>query len=145
MGKRKKKRAVAVLKLQATGGQATPAPPLGPALSQHRVNIGQFISQFNEKTRNQTGVPLPFVLQIYVDGSFEFEIKSPPAAYLVKRAAEVAKGSGLAGREEAGSVTRSQLTEIAQQKMEDLNARDLEAAIRMIEGTARSCGISVQD
>ena len=134
-----------MLKLQAIGGQATPAPPLGPALSQHRVNIGQFITQFNEKTRNQTGVPLPFVLQIYVDGSFDFEIKSPPAAYLVKRAAEVAKGSGLAGREEAGSVTRGQLKEIAELKMEDLDARDLEAAIRMIEGTARSCGISVQD
>ena len=145
MGKRKKKRAVAVLKLQATGGQATPAPPLGPALSQHRVNIGQFITQFNETTRNQTGVPLPFVLQIYADGSFEFEIKSPPAAYLVKRAAGVAKGSGLVGREEAGSVTRGQLREIAQQKMADLNARDLEAAMRIIEGTARSCGISVQD
>lgn len=145
MAKKKRKRVVAVLKLLAVGGQANPAPPLGPALSQHHVNIGQFITQFNEKTRDQMGVPLPFVVEVYADKSFSFEIKSPPASYLLKRTAEVAKGSGLAGREEAGSVTRRQVREIAQQKMEDLNAGSVEAAMRIIEGTARSCGIQVTD
>jgi len=114
-------------------------------LSQHSVNIGQFISQFNEKTREQMGVPLPIVVQVYRDGSFEFEVKSPPASYLVKRAADVAKGSGLAGRESAGSVTRAQLAEIARQKMDDLNAGSIEAAVKIIEGTARSCGVEVVD
>jgi len=132
-----------VLKLQITGGQATPAPPLGPALSHHRVNIGQFINQFNEATREQTGVPLPTVVRVYQNGAFEFEVKSPPASYLVKRAAEVAKGSGEAGRQPAGSISRRQLMEIARQKQADLNARDLESAVRIIEGTARSCGIEV--
>ena len=133
----------AVLKLQITGGQGTPAPPLGPALSQHRVNIGQFINQFNEATRDQMGVPLPTVVRIYPNGAFDFEVKSPPASYLIKRAAEVAKGSGEAGRETAGSITRTQLVEIAGQKKADLNAGDLESAVRIIEGTARSCGIEV--
>ena len=142
---KKKREPVAVIKLHVTGGQANPAPPLGPALSQHRVNIGQFISQFNEKTSSQMGVPLPTVIQVYKDGSFEFELKNPPASYLLKRAAEIAKGSGLTGREAAGSVTRAQLTEIAQQKMADLNASDLEAAVKILEGTARSCGIEVAD
>ena len=142
----KRRRApTATLKLIATGGQASPAPPLGPALSQHSVNIGQFISQFNEKTREQMGVPLPIVVQVYRDGSFEFEVKSPPASYLVKRAADVAKGSALAGRESAGSVTRAQLEEISRQKMDDLNAGSIEAAVKIIEGTARSCGVEVVD
>lgn len=129
----------------AVGGQATPAPPLGPALSQHRVNIGQFINQFNEKTRDQMGVPLPVVVSVYRDGSFDFMVKNPPASYLVKRAAEVAKGSGEPGRESAGKITREQLRQIAVQKMDDLNAATAEAAMRMVEGTARSCGVEVQD
>jgi len=142
---KRRRRPTAVIKLQITGGQANPAPPLGPALSQHRVNIGQFISQFNEATRDQMGVPLPTIVRIYPNGAFEFEVKRPPASYLIKRAAAVAKGSGEAGRQSAGAIKRSQLVEIAREKQADLNARDLEAAIRMLEGTARSCGIQVID
>ena len=133
------------LKLQVTGGQANPAPPLGPALSQHRVNIGQFISDFNDKTSDQMGVPLPVEVRIYGDGSYDFDVKSPPASYLIKRAADVAKGSGLTGREVAGEITHEQAREIAEEKMEDLNAHDLDAAQKIIEGTARSCGIVVVD
>jgi large subunit ribosomal protein L11 len=138
-----KRRPVAVLKVMATGGQASPAPPLGPVLSQHQVNIGQFISRFNERTQDQMGVPLPVLVSVYRDGSFDFEVKTPPASYLVKRAAGVAKGSGLASREEAGQITESQLREIAQEKMTDLNTNDVEMAMRVIAGTARSCGIAV--
>ena len=133
----------AVIKLQVTGGQANPAPPVGPALSQHGVNIGQFISQFNEKTGDRMGVPLPVLVRVYRDRSFDFEIKQPPASYLVKRAAEVAKGSETPGRESAGSITREQVHRIAEQKMKDLNAADTDAAMRIIEGTARSMGIEV--
>lgn len=144
MAKRRRK-PTAVLKLQVTGGQANPAPPLGPALSQHRVNIGQFITQFNETTRDKMGVPLPTIVQVYADGSYDFEVLSPPASYLVKRAAEVVKGSSEAGRASAGSITREQVAQIAQEKLSDLNASTLEAAMRVIEGTARSCGIEVVD
>ena len=144
MAKLKRKPKV-VLKLLVTGGQATPAPPLGPALSQHRVNIGQFISQFNEATRDKMGVPLPILVRVFQNGAFEFEIKNPPASYLVKRAAQVAKGSGEPGREPVGSITRAHLVEIAKEKRSDLSAADLEAAVRVIEGTARSCGIKVVD
>ena len=139
----KRRQAVAVLKVLVTGGQANPAPPLGPTLSQHRVNIPQFIAQFNERTRDQMGVPLPAIVYVYRDGSFDFDVKTPPASYLVKRAAGVAKGSGLASRESVGSVTRDQLREVARQKLEDLNTDDVEAAVRILEGTARSCGIEV--
>ena len=142
---KRRRRPTAVLKLLVTGGQANPAPPLGPALSQHRVNIGQFITQFNESTRDKMGIPLPTVVQVYADRSYDFQTLSPPASYLLKRAAEVAKGSGEAGRSSAGSITRAQLTEIAREKMADLNATTLEAAVRVIEGTARSCGIEVAD
>jgi len=144
MAKAKRKPKV-VLKLLVTGGQATPAPPLGPALSQHRVNIGQFISQFNEATRDKMGVPLPIVVRIYQNGAFEFDLKNPPASYLIKRAAQVAKGSGEPGRQPAGSITRGQLVEIAREKKSDLNAADLDTAVRIVEGTARSCGIKVVD
>lgn len=140
-----KRRPEAVLKVLVTGGQANPAPPLGPVLSQHRVNIGQFINQFNERTREQMGVPLPVVVAVYRDGSFDFEVKTPPASYLVKRAAGIAAGSGAAKHEEAGTITRAQLREVAEQKMDDLKAGSMEAAIRIIEGTARSCGVSVAD
>ena len=142
---KRRRRPTAVLVLLVTGGQANPAPPLGPALSQHRVNIGQFITQFNESTRDKMGIPLPTVVQVYADRSYDFQTLSPPASYLLKRAAEVAKGSGEAGRSSAGSITRAQLTEIAREKMADLNATTLEAAVRVIEGTARSCGIEVAD
>ena len=140
---KRRRRPDAVVKVLVTGGQASPAPPLGPTLSQHRVNIAQFISQFNEKTQDKMGVPLPAIVQIYRDGSFDFEIKTPPASYLIKRAAGVVKGSGAPKRENVGTITRQQVQEIAQQKMEDLNARDMESAIRIIEGTARSCGVEI--
>ena len=140
-----KKQPIAELKVLVTGGQANPAPPLGPVLSQHRVNIGQFISQFNERTRDQMGVPLPCMVQVYRDGSFDFEVKTPPASYLIKQAAGVVKGSGEAKHEMAGSITTDQLREIAEEKMEDLNAASTEAAMRVIAGTARSCGIKVED
>ena len=141
----KKAQPTAVLKVLVTGGQANPAPPLGPTLSQHRVNIGQFISQFNEKTKDQMGVPLPVIVRVYRDSSFEFDVKTPPASYLVKRAAGIVKGSGAAKREVAGTITRQQLREIAEQKMGDLNTDDMEAAMRVIEGTARSCGVQVKE
>ena len=142
MAKRKRE-PQATLKLHVTGGQANPAPPLGPALSQHRVNIGQFISEFNEKTRDRMGVPLPTIVRIYKDGSYEFDIKTPPASYMVKQAAQVAKGSGETGKESVGAITPEQLRQIAQEKMKDLNAPNLEAAEKIIAGTARSCGIQV--
>ncbi len=138
-----KKQPKVTLKLQVTGGQANPAPPLGPALSQHRVNIGQFINEFNERTSDQMGVPLPVEIRVYGDGSYDFDVKSPPASYLIKRAADVAKGSGLAGKESAGEVTEEQVREIAEEKLDDLNAHDVENARKIIEGTARSCGIDV--
>ncbi len=143
MAKKKKAQPKAVLKVEVTGGQANPAPPLGPALSQHNVNIGQFISMVNEKTSDQMGVSLPVEIRIYPNGSFEFDVKTPPASYLLKQAAQVAKGAGLAGKESVGEVTRAQVREIAEKKQEDLNAIDLDAAEKIIAGTARSCGIAV--
>lgn len=140
-----KKQPKVTLKLQVTGGQANPAPPLGPALSQHRVNIGQFINEFNDKTSDQMGVPLPVEIRVYGDGSYDFDVKSPPASYLIKRAADVAKGSGMAGKESVGTLTHEQVREIAEEKLEDLNAHDLDSAMKIIEGTARSCGIQVVD
>jgi large subunit ribosomal protein L11 len=141
----RKAQPTAVLRVLVTGGQANPAPPLGPTLSQHRVNIGQFISQFNEKTREQMGVPLRVLVRVYRDGSFEFDVLTPPASYLIKRAAGVAKGSGATKREVVGSITRSQLREIAQQKLGDLNTPDVDTAMRILEGTARSCGVQVTE
>ena len=135
----------ATLKLQAPGGQATPAPPIGPALGQHNVNIGQFISQFNERTKDLNGTVVPVEVTIYADGSFSFIIKSPPAAVLLKQAAAIAKGSGTPNREKVGTVTRQQVRQIAETKLADLNAYDIEAAMRQIEGTARSMGIEVVD
>jgi large subunit ribosomal protein L11 len=139
------KEITAKIKLQAPGGQATPAPPIGPALGQHNVNIGQFVSQFNERTREFNGMPLPVVITVYKDRTFTFVVKSPPAAALLKEAAQVAKGSGVPNKEKVGSVTREQVRQIAQRKINDLNAHDLEHAGRIIEGTARSMGITVQD
>jgi len=135
----------ATLKLQAPGGQATPAPPIGPALGQHNVNIVQFISQFNERTKDLNGTVVPVEVTIYADGSFSFVVKSPPAAVLLKQAAAIAKGSGTPNREKVGTVTRQQVRQIAETKLADLNAYDIEAAMRQIEGTARSMGIEVVD
>ena len=133
------------IKLQASGGQATPAPPIGPALGQHGVNIGQFVSQFNERTRDLNGTTVPVVISVYADKSFSFEVKSPPAAVLLKQAAEVAKGSGVPNKEKVGKVSREQVRKIAETKFNDLNAYDLDQADKIICGTARSMGIEVED
>jgi large subunit ribosomal protein L11 len=141
----KKKQVTAVVKLQATGGQATPAPPVGTALGPHGVNIGQFVQQFNEKTRDQMGTTIPVIVTIYSDRTFEFVLKSPPAAVLLKQAAQIAKGSANPKMEKVGVVTAKQVMEIAKRKFEDLNAPDLEHAVRTIAGTARSIGVEIVD
>jgi len=133
-----------IIKLQASGGQATPAPPIGPALGQHGVNIGQFVSQFNDRTRDLNGMTVPVVISVYTDKSFTFEVKSPPAAVLLKQAAEIAKGSGVPNKEKVGTVTAEQIRQIAETKMNDLNAHDIDAAAQIIRGTARSMGIDVE-
>ena len=137
------KQVMAKVKLHVPGGQATPAPPVGPALGQHGVNIGEFVSRFNEKTRDQQGVTIPVEITIYNDRSFTFITKSPPASVLLKQAAGVVKGSPVPNREKVGKVTRAQVEEIARQKLDDLNTSSLDAAVRQIEGTARSMGIEV--
>jgi large subunit ribosomal protein L11 len=139
------KEVVAQIKLQAPGGQATPAPPIGPALGQHNVNIGQFVSQFNEATNDLNGTPVPVVISVYGDRTFSFIVKSPPAAALLKQAAGIAKGSGVPNKEKVGQVTKAQCREIAERKLADISARDVEAGSRIIEGTARSMGITVVD
>ncbi len=133
------------IKLQASGGQATPAPPIGPALGQRGVNIGQFVSQFNERTKELNGTIVPVVITVYRDKSFTFEVKSPPAAVLLKQAAEIAKGSGIPNKEKVGKVTAEQVRRIAQTKFKDLNAYDLAQAEKIIAGTARSMGIEIVD
>ena len=140
-----KKELVTKIKLQASGGQATPAPPIGPALGQHGLNIGQFVQQFNAATANMNGMTVGVVVSVFSDRSFTFEVKSPPAAVLLKDAAKLAKGSGTAGRETIGSITKAQLTEIANRKLPDLNAVTVEAAERIVAGTARSMGLEVVD
>ncbi|MCZ6690525.1 MAG: 50S ribosomal protein L11 [Planctomycetota bacterium] len=132
------------IKLQVTGGQATPAPPVGPALGQHGVNIGAFVSQFNERTKASSGTTIPVEVTVYADRTFTFITKSPPAAVLLKQAAGIAKGSGVPHKEKVGTVTRDQVREIAKLKEEDLNAGSIEAAMRIIEGTARSMGVTVE-
>ena len=139
-----KKQPKAKIKLQIPGGQATPAPPVGPALGQHGVNIGEFVSKFNERTRDMQGTTIPVILSVYPDRTFDFILKSPPAAVLVRKAVGLAKGAELPGRETVGSITRPQLEEIAKTKMEDLNAKDLDGAVRLIEGTCRSMGVKVE-
>jgi len=131
------------IKLQAAGGQATPAPPIGPALGQNGVNIGQFVSQFNERTKELNGTIVPVVITVYADKSFTFEVKSPPAAVLLKQAAEIAKGSGIPNKEKVGKVTAQQVRKIAEAKFKDLNAYELDQAEKIIRGTARSMGIDV--
>jgi len=137
------KRIVTKIKLQCPAGQATPAPPVGPALGQHGVNIGQFVQQFNERTRDQQGTIIPVEITVYSDRSFEFILKSPPAAVLLKQAANVAVGSGEPNKAKVGAVTREQVRQIAERKVKDLNAASVEAAMRIVEGTARSMGIEV--
>lgn len=143
MAKTKKELAVKI-KLQAPGGQATPAPPIGPALGQHGVNIGQFVSQFNERTKDLNGMTVPVIISVYKDKSFTFEVKSPPAAVLLKQAAEVAKGSSTPNKEKVGKVTSEQLRKIAERKLKDLNAFDITGAEQIIRGTARSMGIEIE-
>lgn len=133
------------IKLQAPGGQATPAPPIGPAMGQHGVNIGQFVSQFNERTKDLNGTIVPVVITVYKDKSFTFEVKSPPAAVLLKQAAEIAKGSGVPNKEKVGKVTAGQVRKIAETKFKDLNAYDLDQAYKIIAGTARSMGVEIID
>lgn len=137
------KEVTALVKLQCPGGQATPAPPVGPALGQHGVNIGQFVKEFNDATRDRPGLIIPVVISIYKDRTFSFVLKSPPAAVLLKKAASLAKASPTPGTQLVGQVTRDQVREIAEMKKADLNAASVEAAMRIIEGTARSCGITV--
>jgi len=138
-----KKQVVAKVKLQCPGGQATPAPPVGPALGAHGVNIGEFIRRFNEQTKEAAGMTTPVEITIYKDRTFSFVTKSPPAGVLLKKAAGLAKASSTPGKELVGEVTRKQVEEIARIKEKDLNARTLEAACRIIEGTARASGIRV--
>lgn len=137
------KKVIGEIKLQCPAGQATPAPPVGPALGQHGINIGEFVNQFNTRTKDQAGLKIPVVITVYHDHSFSFITKSPPAAVLLKKAAGIASGSGEPNKEKVGRVTRAQVLEIVKIKQEDLNARDDEAACRIIEGTARSMGIEV--
>jgi large subunit ribosomal protein L11 len=132
-------------KLQCPAGQATPAPPVGPALGQHGVNIGQFVKQFNDETRAQAGLIIPVIITVYKDRTFTLQYKSPPASVLLKRAAKLATAAKTPGSQVAGQVTRAQVREIAQLKAKDLNTAEVEAAMRMVEGTARSCGIQVVD
>ena len=139
------KEITALIKLQCPGGQATPAPPVGPALGQHGVNIGQFVQQFNANTADRPGLIIPVVITVYKDRTFNFITKSPPAAVLLMKAAGLEKASTTPGRDNVATVTRAQVRDIAEAKKEDLNAASPEAAERIIAGTARSCGIEVVD
>ena len=137
------KKVIAQVKLQIPAGQATPSPPVGPALGQHGVNIMEFCRSFNEKTASQEGMIIPVVVTIYQDRTFTYVTKTPPASVLLKRAAGIIKGSGNPGKERVGKVTRAQVEEIAKLKFNDLNAADLKGAVRIIEGTAKSMGLEV--
>ena len=139
------KQATGQAKFQVPGGAATPAPPVGTSLGKFGINLGQFVQQFNDRTKEYNGIPIPVVVTIYNDRSFDFVTKSPPAAALLRMAAGIAKGSGVPNRDKVGTVTRKQVEEICEKKMADLNARDLAHDCLMIEGTARSMGIEVTD
>ena len=138
------KKVTGFIKLHVPGGQANPAPPVGPALGQHGVNIMEFCKQFNARTSDKQGITIPVEITVYADRSFTFITKTPPAAVLIRRAIGVPKGSGEPNREKVGKITRAQLEEIARTKMPDLNANDVEAAVKMIAGTARSMGVVVE-
>ena len=137
------KKVIAFIKLHVTGGQANPAPPVGPALGQQGVNIMEFCKQFNAKTQDKQGITIPVEITVYADRSFSFITKTPPASVLILRAIGLPKGSGEPNREKVGKISRGQLEEIAGIKMEDLNTKDLDAAVRMLSGSARSMGIEV--
>jgi large subunit ribosomal protein L11 len=139
------KQLVGQAKFQVPGGQATPAPPVGTSLGKFGINLGQFVQQFNDRTKEFAGTPIPVVVSVYNDRTFDFITKSPPAAALLKQAAGIAKGSGVPNKEKVGKVTREQVENICRQKMQDLNARDIDHARRMVEGTARSMGVEVID
>ncbi len=139
------KKVVAVIKLAITAGKANPAPPIGPALGQHGVNIMMFCKEYNARTADQAGLVVPVEISVYEDRSFTFVLKTPPASVLIRKALGIEKGSGEPNRKKVGSITRAQLREIAQTKMPDLNANDIEAAIRIVEGTARNMGVTVAD
>lgn len=139
------KKVMAVIKLQCPAGAANPAPPVGPALGQHGINIMEFCKQFNARTKEQAGLIIPAVITVYQDRSFTFELKTPPAPVLLLKAAGKDKGSGVPNKDKVGTVTRKQVREIAEKKMRDLNAASIETAMSMIEGTARSMGLNVTD
>ncbi|MEZ5174715.1 MAG: 50S ribosomal protein L11 [Acidimicrobiia bacterium] len=140
-----RKKLMTVLKLQIPAGQASPAPPVGPALGQHGVNIMDFVQAYNAETASQSGTIIPVEISIYEDRSFTFITKTPPAAVLLRQAARVEKGSAIPHKEKVGSVTKAQVREIAETKMPDLNANDIDNAMRIVEGTARSMGLTVVD
>jgi large subunit ribosomal protein L11 len=137
------KKVLTLIKLQAPAGQASPAPPVGPALGQHGVNIMEFVKAFNAQTQSEAGTVIPVVITVYEDRSFTFETKSPPAAVLIKQALSLEKGASEPYRETVGTITQNQLREIAERKMKDLNANDIDAAAKIIAGTARSMGVDV--
>ncbi len=139
-----KKEVMVKIKLQCPGGQATPAPPVGPALGQHGVNIGEFVKRFNDMTKKDAGLTIPCIVTVFKDRTFEIMTKTPPASVLLKKFANVVKGSGTPNKEKVGSVTRKHLEEIAKIKIKDMNAATMESAIRVIEGTARNMGIKVE-
>lgn len=139
------KQLVGQIKVQVPGGQATPAPPVGTALGPHGVNIGQFVQQFNDQTRDMMGTIIPVIISVYNDRSFDFILKSPPAAVLLKKAAGIAKGSGNPLKDKVGTVTRAQLEEIAKTKYADLNSSSVDQAVKVIAGTARSMGLEIVD
>ena len=143
MAPKRKKEVVVEIKLQIVGGQANPAPPVGPALGQHGLNIMEFCKAFNERTKDQTGTILPVVISVYSDRSYTFVVKTPPAAVLIKKALNIESGSKMPQKDKMGKITREQLEEIAKIKMPDLNANDLEGAVKIIAGTAHSMGVDV--
>jgi large subunit ribosomal protein L11 len=138
------KQLVGEVKFQVPGGQATPAPPVGTSLGRYGINLGQFVLQFNERTKDAGGMPIPVVVRVYNDRTFEFVTKSPPAAALLKKAAGIAKGSGVPNKEKVGKVTIAQVDEICRMKMADINARDIEHARNIVLGTARSMGLELE-
>ncbi len=142
--KKKKKPIKTQIKLYCTAGAANPAPPVGPALGQHGVNIMEFCKQFNEQTKNKEGLTLPVIIDVYEDRSFSFIVKSPPSSVLLKKAANIAKASGVPNKEKIATITKDQARQIAKEKMQDLNTDNIDAAVKIIEGTARSMGIDIK-
>ncbi|MBI2037969.1 MAG: 50S ribosomal protein L11 [Candidatus Magasanikbacteria bacterium] len=138
------KKLVAQIKLQIIGGAANPAPPIGPALGQHGLNIQSFCKEFNDKTQDKKGEVVPIIISVYADRSFDFIMKTPPVPELIKKAAKISKGSAKPLQDKVGKITKAQVREIAEKKMPDLNAHDVEAAMRMVEGTARNMGVTVE-